>query len=83
MRSLTHCVIVNGQLEYDRGTDRGLPDVPFRGSTQVEPLRDHKLIVPRDCVAALTEEKQGKALGLMRSNFGLDMSASGELDGYV
>jgi isochorismate hydrolase len=35
-------------------------------------VRDFRLFVPSDCVAALTEEDQQKALELMQKNFRAD-----------
>ncbi|HZQ69202.1 MAG TPA: isochorismatase family cysteine hydrolase [Terriglobales bacterium] len=43
-------------------------------------IRDLKLYVPQDCVAALTDDDQRDALELMHKNFGADIRPSGELD---
>jgi nicotinamidase-related amidase len=43
-------------------------------------VRDLKLFVPRDCVAALTEEDQQNALELMQRNFAADTRPSTALD---
>lgn len=43
-------------------------------------VRDLKLFVPRDCVAALTDEDQKNALELMQRNFAADLSPSYELN---
>ena len=43
-------------------------------------VRDLKLFVPEDCVAALTEEDQKNALDLMQRNFGADTRPSDELN---
>jgi len=43
-------------------------------------VRDYRLFVPSDCVAALTEEEQRKALELMEKNFAADTTPSLDLD---
>jgi nicotinamidase-related amidase len=43
-------------------------------------VRDLGLFVPSDCVAALTEEDQIKALELMKANFGADTTPAERLD---
>jgi nicotinamidase-related amidase len=43
-------------------------------------VRDFRLFVPSDCVAALTEEDQQKALELMQRNFAADIRAAEQLD---
>jgi nicotinamidase-related amidase len=43
-------------------------------------VRDYRLFVPSDCVAALTEKEQKNALRLMRSNFGVDTRSAKSLD---
>jgi len=43
-------------------------------------VRDLKLFIPQDCVAALTEEDQRNALELMQRNFAADTRPSTELD---
>lgn len=43
-------------------------------------LRGYRMIVPSDCVAALTPDAQGKALKLMEENFNAQMDPSAELD---
>jgi isochorismate hydrolase len=43
-------------------------------------VRDLGLFVPSDCVAALTEEDQIKALEFMQKNFGADITPAEQLD---
>jgi nicotinamidase-related amidase len=43
-------------------------------------VRDFKLFVPSDCVAALTDRDQRKALELMENNFGADTRAADQLN---
>ncbi len=43
-------------------------------------VRDYKLFVPEDCVAALTPSDQQKALELMRKNFGADTRPAGDIE---
>lgn len=43
-------------------------------------VRDFDLYVPRDCVAALTEEEQQSALTLMEKNFGAKTMPGDQLD---
>ena len=43
-------------------------------------VRDLGLFVPSDCVAALTEEDQRKALEFMEKNFGADITPAAQLD---
>ncbi len=43
-------------------------------------VRDFRLFVPSDCVAALTEEDQQKALELMQKNFHANTTPADELD---
>ena len=43
-------------------------------------VRDYGLIVPPDCVAALSRSDQRDALDLMRKNFEADARVSGDLD---
>jgi nicotinamidase-related amidase len=43
-------------------------------------VRDLGLFVPSDCVAALTEEGQIKALEFMKTNFGADTTPAEQLD---
>lgn len=43
-------------------------------------IRDFRLFVPRDCVAALTEAEQRQALEIMERNFAADTSRSEDLD---
>ncbi len=42
-------------------------------------VRDYKLLVPSDCVAALTENDQRQALDVMERNYNADTSPSREL----
>jgi len=43
-------------------------------------VRDFRLFVPSDCVAALTDEEQRNALKLMEANFAADTTPSERLD---
>ena len=43
-------------------------------------VRDLKLFIPQDCVAALTEEDQKNALELMQRNFAADIRPADELN---
>jgi nicotinamidase-related amidase len=43
-------------------------------------VRDFRLFVPSDCVAALTNKDQQQALEMMEKNFAADCTPSGELD---
>lgn len=43
-------------------------------------VRDYKLLVPEDCVAALSQPDQHNALELMRKNFGAETRPSGQID---
>lgn len=43
-------------------------------------VRDFRLLVPSDCVAALTDSEQRDALKLMEANFGADTTPSAQLD---
>jgi nicotinamidase-related amidase len=42
-------------------------------------VRDFRLFVPSDCVAALSEKEQRNALALMKTNFGADTTPSKKL----
>jgi nicotinamidase-related amidase len=42
-------------------------------------VRDFRLFVPSDCVAALSEKEQRNALALMKANFGADTTPSKKL----
>ena len=43
-------------------------------------VRDYRLLVPADCVAALNSEEQRTALELMEQNFGVDTTFAEEVD---
>ncbi len=43
-------------------------------------IRDFRLLVPSDCVAALTEEEQHKALDIMKNTFAADITPSHGLE---
>jgi nicotinamidase-related amidase len=43
-------------------------------------IRDFELLVPRDCVAALTEAEQRNALTLMEKNFGAQTMPADQID---
>ncbi len=43
-------------------------------------VRDYRLFVPEDCVAALSQSDQHNALELMRKNFGAETRPSSEID---
>jgi nicotinamidase-related amidase len=43
-------------------------------------VRDFRVLVPSDCVAALSDEEQGDALKLMEANYGAETTASEKLD---
>jgi nicotinamidase-related amidase len=42
--------------------------------------RGYRVVVPRDCVAALKSRDQGPALQLMEESYGVQTNASGDLD---
>jgi nicotinamidase-related amidase len=42
-------------------------------------VRDFRVLVPSDCVAALSDEEQGDALKLMEANYGAETTASEKL----
>ena len=49
-------------------------------STSEAYVRDYRLFVPSDCVAALHNEQQCAALELMRKNLGADTTIAAEID---